>query len=45
MTRLGCRVEYLFRADAAPTGSEAAAGDDRELDRLMHLTRSTAASS
>jgi glutamate-1-semialdehyde 2,1-aminomutase len=37
VTRLGCRVEYLFRADCPRTGSEAAAGGDALLDRLIHL--------
>jgi glutamate-1-semialdehyde 2,1-aminomutase len=37
VTRLGCRVEYLFRSDRARTGSEAAAGQDHELDALIHL--------
>ena len=37
VTRLGCRVEYLFRPDRPRTGSEAAAGGDPELDRLIHL--------
>jgi glutamate-1-semialdehyde 2,1-aminomutase len=37
VTRLGCRVEYLFRADRARTGSEAAAGQDPELDSFIHL--------
>jgi glutamate-1-semialdehyde 2,1-aminomutase len=37
VTRLGCRVEYLFRAERPRTGSEAAAGGDPELDRLIHL--------
>ncbi|MEA2391066.1 MAG: glutamate-semialdehyde -aminomutase, partial [Solirubrobacteraceae bacterium] len=37
VTRLGCRVEYLFRAERPRTGSEAAAGGDPELDRLVHL--------
>ncbi len=37
VTRLGCRVEYLFRAERPRTGSEAAAGADPELDRLIHL--------
>ena len=37
VTRLGCRVEYLFRPDRPRTGSEAAAGGDAELDRLIHL--------
>jgi glutamate-1-semialdehyde 2,1-aminomutase len=37
VTRLGCRVEYLFRAERPRTGSEAAAGGDHSLDRLIHL--------
>jgi glutamate-1-semialdehyde 2,1-aminomutase len=37
VVRLGCRAEYLFRADRARTGSEAAAGQDHELDALIHL--------
>jgi len=37
VTRLGCRVEYLFRPDRPRTGSEAAAGGDPLLDRLIHL--------
>jgi glutamate-1-semialdehyde 2,1-aminomutase len=37
VTRLGCRVEYLFRAERPRNGSEAAAGGDPELDRLIHL--------
>ena len=37
VTRLGCRVEYLFRSDPPRTGSEAAAGSDHLLDRLIHL--------
>jgi glutamate-1-semialdehyde 2,1-aminomutase len=37
VTRLGCRVEYLFRPDRPRNGSEAAAGGDAELDRLLHL--------
>jgi glutamate-1-semialdehyde 2,1-aminomutase len=37
VTRLGCRVEYLFRAERPRNGSEAAAGGDPELDRLVHL--------
>jgi glutamate-1-semialdehyde 2,1-aminomutase len=37
VTRLGCRVEYLFRAEGPRNGSEAAAGGDAELDRLIHL--------
>jgi glutamate-1-semialdehyde 2,1-aminomutase len=37
VTRLGCRVEYLFRRDRPRNGSEGAAGGDAELDRLIHL--------
>ena len=37
VTRLGCRVEYLFRRERPRTGSDAAAGGDAELDRLIHL--------
>lgn len=37
VTRLGCRVEYLFRPDRPRTGSDAAAGGDHLLDRLIHL--------
>jgi glutamate-1-semialdehyde 2,1-aminomutase len=37
VTRLGCRVEYLFSAKRPRNGSEAAAAGDAELDRLMHL--------
>jgi glutamate-1-semialdehyde 2,1-aminomutase len=37
VTRLGCRVEYLFRPERARTGSEAAAGQDEELDAFIHL--------
>jgi glutamate-1-semialdehyde 2,1-aminomutase len=37
VTRLGCRVEYLFRAERPVTGSDAAAGGDHQLDRLIHL--------
>jgi glutamate-1-semialdehyde 2,1-aminomutase len=36
-TRLGCRVEYLFRPERPRNGSEAAAGGDPELDRYIHL--------
>ena len=36
--RLGCRVEYLFRAEAACTGAEANAGQDAELDPFIHLS-------
>jgi glutamate-1-semialdehyde 2,1-aminomutase len=37
VTRIGCRVEYLFRRERPRNGSEAAAGGDAELDRLIHL--------
>jgi glutamate-1-semialdehyde 2,1-aminomutase len=37
VTRLGCRVEYLFRPERPKNGSEAAAGGNSELDRLIHL--------
>ncbi|HET8651630.1 MAG TPA: aspartate aminotransferase family protein [Gaiellaceae bacterium] len=37
VTRLGCRVEYLFRPERPRNGSEAAAGGDPALDRLLHL--------
>jgi glutamate-1-semialdehyde 2,1-aminomutase len=37
VTRLGCRVEYLFRRERPVTGSDAAAGGDHLLDRLIHL--------
>ena len=37
VTRLGCRVEYLFRPERPRDGREAAAGADSELDRLAHL--------
>lgn len=37
VTRLGCRVEYLFRPNPAKNGSEALAGQDSELDPFMHL--------
>jgi glutamate-1-semialdehyde 2,1-aminomutase len=37
VTRLGARVEYLFRAERPVTGSDAAAGADPLLDRLVHL--------
>jgi glutamate-1-semialdehyde 2,1-aminomutase len=35
--RLGCRVEYLFRAERARTGTEAAAGQDDDVDPYIHL--------
>ena len=37
VTRLGCRVEYLFRRERPLNGTEAAAGGDALLDRLIHL--------
>jgi glutamate-1-semialdehyde 2,1-aminomutase len=37
VTRLGCRVEYLFRPERPVTGSDAAEGGDHLLDRLIHL--------
>jgi glutamate-1-semialdehyde 2,1-aminomutase len=37
VVRLGCRVEYLFRPDAARNGHEAALGQDPELDPFIHL--------
>jgi glutamate-1-semialdehyde 2,1-aminomutase len=37
VTRIGCRVEYLFRPGRPRTGSDAAAGGNAELDRLIHL--------
>jgi glutamate-1-semialdehyde 2,1-aminomutase len=37
VTRLGCRVEYLFSSERPRSGSEAAAAGDRDLDRLIHL--------
>jgi glutamate-1-semialdehyde 2,1-aminomutase len=37
VTRLGCRVEYLFRPERPRNGSEAAAGGNAPLDRLIHL--------
>ena len=37
VVRLGCRVEYLFRPDRARNGTEAAAGQDEELDPFIHL--------
>jgi glutamate-1-semialdehyde 2,1-aminomutase len=37
VTRLGCRVEYLFRPERARNGTEAAAGQDDELDPFIHL--------
>ena len=37
VVRLGCRVEYLFRPEAARTGAEAFLGQDDELDPFIHL--------
>jgi glutamate-1-semialdehyde 2,1-aminomutase len=37
VVRIGCRVEYLFRAQAARNGAEAAAGQDEVLDPYIHL--------
>jgi glutamate-1-semialdehyde 2,1-aminomutase len=37
VTRLGCRVEYMFSATPPRTGAEAAAALDSELDALLHL--------
>jgi glutamate-1-semialdehyde 2,1-aminomutase len=37
VTRLGCRVEYLFRPERPRNGSEASQGQDHLLDRLIHL--------
>jgi glutamate-1-semialdehyde 2,1-aminomutase len=37
VVRLGCRVEYLFRADPARDGHEAFLGQDAELDPFIHL--------
>jgi glutamate-1-semialdehyde 2,1-aminomutase len=35
--RLGCRAEYWFSTTPPRTGAEAAAADDHELARFMHL--------
>jgi glutamate-1-semialdehyde 2,1-aminomutase len=37
VTRLGCRVEYMFGATAPRTGAEAASVFDPKLDALLHL--------
>ena len=37
VTQLGCRAEYLFRADSPRTGSEAAAARDGLLEDYLHL--------
>jgi glutamate-1-semialdehyde 2,1-aminomutase len=35
--RLGCRIEYKFQPETPRNGGEAAAAEDPELDRFMHL--------
>jgi glutamate-1-semialdehyde aminotransferase len=37
VTRLGCRAEYAFRPTAPRTGAEAAAAEDPDLSRYLHL--------
>jgi glutamate-1-semialdehyde 2,1-aminomutase len=37
VSRLGCRAEYAFRAAPPRTGAEAAAAEDPELSRYLHL--------
>ena len=37
VTRLGCRVEYAFSPEEPRNGGEAAAAQDRDLDRFLHL--------
>lgn len=37
VTRLGCRVEYMFAPERPRSGGEAAAAMDGALDSLMHL--------
>jgi len=37
VTQLGCRAEYLFRAETPRTGSEAAAARDPLLEDYLHL--------
>jgi glutamate-1-semialdehyde 2,1-aminomutase len=37
VTRLGCRAEYLFSADAPKNGTQAHDAMDFELERFMHL--------
>ena len=37
VVRLGCRVEYLFRPERARNGSEAAVGQDDDVDPFIHL--------
>ncbi len=37
VSRLGTRVEYIFRPEPPKNGSEGAAGQDAELDAFLHL--------
>jgi glutamate-1-semialdehyde 2,1-aminomutase len=37
VTQLGCRAEYLFRADAPKNGSQAHEAMDFELEGFLHL--------
>ena len=37
VTQLGCRAEYRFRPTPPCNGGEAAAANDADLDRYMHL--------
>jgi glutamate-1-semialdehyde 2,1-aminomutase len=37
VTRLGCRVEYMFQPTPPTSGGEAAAALDQDLDALLHL--------
>jgi glutamate-1-semialdehyde 2,1-aminomutase len=37
VTRLGCRAEYLFQADAPKNGTQAHDAMDFDLERFMHL--------
>jgi glutamate-1-semialdehyde 2,1-aminomutase len=37
VTRLGCRAEYLFSAEAPKNGAQAHAAMDFELERFLHL--------
>ena len=37
VTQLGCRTEYLFRAEPPVNGAQANAGGDVELDAFIHL--------
>jgi glutamate-1-semialdehyde 2,1-aminomutase len=38
VTRLGCRIEYLFQPNRPRNGAEAASAADFELERYMHLS-------